>query len=96
MSISPCAVGPCWWGEQQPPTKDNINAVRALFEQALKIDLNDTDALAGDAEIYMIEYLRGDGQRLGPITRQKYLGKPTGLSRSPPITCGRIIRKAYT
>ena len=30
-------------------TKDNNNAARALFEQALEIDPNDADALAGEA-----------------------------------------------
>ena len=39
------------------PTKDAvINAARTLFEQALKIDPNDADALAGKAECYMLEY----------------------------------------
>jgi hypothetical protein len=35
------------WLEQQPPTKDSYAAARALFNQALKIDPNDADALAG-------------------------------------------------
>jgi hypothetical protein len=30
-----------------------------LFEQALKIDPNETDALAGDAYTYLLEYSRG-------------------------------------
>ncbi len=38
------------------PTKDAINAALALFEQALKIDPSDADALAGEAECYMLEY----------------------------------------
>ena len=37
----------------QQPTKENNDAARALFEQALKIDPNDADALAGDAYTYM-------------------------------------------
>ena len=37
---------------QAQPTKDNNDAARALFEQALKIDPNDADALAGDAYTY--------------------------------------------
>ena len=32
------------------PTKDNVNAARALFDQALKVDPNDADALAGEVE----------------------------------------------
>ena len=37
--------------------KDTINAARALFEQALQIDPNDADALAGEALCYEVEYL---------------------------------------
>jgi adenylate cyclase len=37
-------------------TKDENNAARALFENALKIDPNDSDALAGDAATYIDEY----------------------------------------
>jgi adenylate cyclase len=44
---------------QQPPTKDNILAVRALFERALEIDPNDADALAGSANTYLSEYAHG-------------------------------------
>ena len=40
----------------QQPTKDNNIAIRALFEQALEIDPNDADALAGDAATYTEEY----------------------------------------
>ncbi len=45
--------------QQQKMTKENNNAARAWFEQALKIDPNDTDALVGDADTYMIEYSLG-------------------------------------
>ena len=44
---------------QQPPTKDGILAVRALFERALEIDPDDADALAGSANTYLSEYLYG-------------------------------------
>ena len=47
------------WQEQQQRTKESNNAAEALFEQALKIDLNETDALTGDAYAYMLEYTRG-------------------------------------
>ncbi len=43
----------------QPLTKDNNDAARALFEQALKIDPNDADALAGDAVAYLHENTYG-------------------------------------
>jgi tetratricopeptide (TPR) repeat protein len=39
--------------------KENNNAAQALFEQALKIDPNETDALVGDAFTYLLEYTRG-------------------------------------
>jgi adenylate cyclase len=48
-----------WFVLQQgalSPTKDNTNAARALFDQALAIDPNDADALAGQAETYTLEY----------------------------------------
>jgi adenylate cyclase len=44
---------------RQPPTKDNIVAVRAWFDRALEIDPNNADALAGEASTYMYEYLFG-------------------------------------
>jgi adenylate cyclase len=47
------------WQEQQQRTKENATAAEALFEQALKIDPNDTDALAGGAYAYMLERTRG-------------------------------------
>ncbi len=45
----------------QQLTKDNNNAMRALFEQALKIDPNDAEALTGDAIAYFFEYVYGWG-----------------------------------
>jgi adenylate cyclase len=47
------------WEQQQQRTKENNNAAEALFERALKIDPNETDALAGDAYAYLLEYTRG-------------------------------------
>jgi hypothetical protein len=43
------------------PTKDNNNAARALFGQALKIDPNNSEALVGDAQTYWEEYMYGWG-----------------------------------
>jgi adenylate cyclase len=48
-----------WQEQQQRRTKENNDAAQALFEQALKIDPNETDALAGDAYAYFLEYSRG-------------------------------------
>jgi TolB-like protein/Tfp pilus assembly protein PilF len=44
---------------QRQPTKDNNNAARAWFDQALKIDPKNADALAGDANTYLVEYALG-------------------------------------
>jgi adenylate cyclase len=44
---------------QQHPTKDGLKAIRALFEQALKIDPDDATALNGDAITYLNEYAFG-------------------------------------
>jgi len=42
-----------------PPTRDGDIAARAWFEQALKIDPNDADALAGDAQTHAVDYIYG-------------------------------------
>jgi TolB-like protein len=40
-----------------PQTKEKSEAARTLFDQALEIDPNNTDALAGDAYTYTLEYI---------------------------------------
>jgi tetratricopeptide (TPR) repeat protein len=45
------------FGHQQ--TKENLYGARAQFEQALKIDPDDADALAGDAVTYMLDFFYG-------------------------------------
>src|SRR5271165_5667568 len=67
------------WALARPsqPTKEKNEAARALFEQALKIDTNDADALAGDAYTYANEYVAWgrnpdtdyDEKILGPADR---------------------------
>jgi adenylate cyclase len=47
------------WRFFQQPTKDGLMAIRAVFEQALKIDPNDADALGDDAVTYLDEYSFG-------------------------------------
>ena len=47
------------WRFFQQPTKDSLISIRALFEQALKIDPNDADALGDDATTYLNEYSFG-------------------------------------
>jgi adenylate cyclase len=44
---------------QLPVTRDDIIAARAWFDQALKIDPNEADALASEAYGYMVEYAYG-------------------------------------
>ncbi|MGC2785032.1 MAG: adenylate/guanylate cyclase domain-containing protein, partial [Roseiarcus sp.] len=45
--------------QQATITKDNNDAARTLFEQALKTDPNDGSALTGDARTYMLDYVFG-------------------------------------
>jgi adenylate cyclase len=45
--------------QQYPPTKENNIAARGLVEQALKINPDDADALAGDAYTYFRDWLNG-------------------------------------
>ena len=45
--------------QQTTVTKDNNDAARALFEQALKIDPNYAAALAADAYTYMVDFAYG-------------------------------------
>jgi adenylate cyclase len=45
--------------QQITPTKDNNDAARALFEQALKIDPNYAAALAGNASTYVADFAYG-------------------------------------
>ena len=42
-----------------PFTKENIDTARTLFENALKVDANSSDALAGDAYTYTLEFAFG-------------------------------------
>ena len=67
-------------------------AIRALFEQALKIDPDDREALGGDAATYLNEKLFGWAN---PETdyEAKVLGKPTG-HRLAPAPRGTTRRKA--
>ncbi len=42
--------------QQSAPSKENVEAARSLFGRALKIDPDDADALAGEAQTYLLEY----------------------------------------
>jgi hypothetical protein len=52
-----------WQGYQQPlkDKRQSYGAAIDLFEQALKLDSNDSDALAGEAFAYFIEFANGLG-----------------------------------
>jgi adenylate cyclase len=60
---------------QQQRTKENNNAARAMYEQALAIDPNDAGALVGDAATYMNEKIFGWTDR-----DVDYDGKVVGLA----------------
>ena len=77
--------------QQWPPTKENNIAARDLVEQALKINPDDADALAGEAYTYISASGMRGGLTATPITRQKYSARSTGPSRWLPIICGRIM-----
>ena len=46
-----------------------------MFDQALEIDPNDADALAGSAYTYFIDYSLWMVRRPGPTTKPKCLGQ---------------------
>jgi adenylate cyclase len=50
-----------WYRTARQRTKDDNNAARALFEQALKVDPNEAEALTGEAWTYFSEYNFGWG-----------------------------------
>jgi adenylate cyclase len=79
-----------WQEQEQQRTKENNNAAEALFEQALKIDPNETDALAGDAYAYLLEYTRG-WTTAGTDYEAKILGQADRAIALAPIICGRIM-----
>ena len=80
---------------QATPTKDSNDAARALFNQALAIDLNDAAALAGDAYTYLMDYVYG---WTNPQTDYdaKIVAQADRALALAPITGGRITRNALT
>ena len=66
-----------WQGYQQPAITERQGfyyAARALFERALAIDPNYADALAGDAYVYMVDYIY-DWGRAGTDYEGKIIGQ---------------------
>jgi adenylate cyclase len=67
--------------------RESVEKARALFDQALKIEPNDPDALAGTP--ILMTFSMG-GPTLRRTTKPKCSGKPIAQLRSPPTMCGRI------
>ena len=86
------------------PTRENNNAARALFEQALAINPEDAGALAGDARTYMIDKIYDwtstdvdyDAKIVGQADRSIAIdpNDPRSLLYKKPLPFGRaeIIR----
>jgi tetratricopeptide (TPR) repeat protein len=76
-------------------TNDDNNAVRALYEQALKIDPNNVDALVGVASTYSNEHNLGwtnpetdyDAKILGQLDR--------AIALAPDKALGAYVTKSY-
>jgi adenylate cyclase len=84
-----------WQERQQPQTKENNNAAQALFEQALKIDPNETDALAGDAYAYYVEYTRG-WATAGTDYEAKILGQADrAITLAPDNVWAYYVKSGY-
>ena len=80
---------------RQPPTKDDNRAARAFFEQALQIDPNDPDALAGSAATYAADFRYGwtsseidyEAKIIGPADR--------AISLAPDATYAFLPKASY-
>ena len=80
---------------RQPPTKDDNGAARALFEQALQIDPDDPDALAGSAASYAADFRYGwtsseidyDAKIIGQADR--------AISLAPDATSAFLPKASY-
>ena len=72
-----------WQAIPQPmPQKQNTYlAARSLFDQALKIDADDADALAGEALTYVVEYAFFPSS-VATDYEAKIIGRPGNRSRS--------------
>ena len=83
------------WEQQQQRTKENNNAAEALFERALKIDPNETDALAGNAYAYLLEYTRGWGTA-GADYEAKILGQADrAIALAPDNVRAYYVKSLY-
>jgi adenylate cyclase len=78
-----------------PPTRDSNEAARALFEQALKIDPEDPDALAGSAATYASDFRYG--WRSSEIDFEaKIIGQADrAISLAPNATSAFLSKASY-
>jgi adenylate cyclase len=81
--------------ERLPPTRDDNEAARALFEQALKIDPDDPDALAGSAATYASDFRYGWGSS-GIDFEAKIIGQANrAISLAPNVTSAFRAKASY-
>jgi adenylate cyclase len=79
---------------QEQRTKENNNAARAMFEQALAIDPNDAGALAGEATTYLFDEVFGWTEP-GVDYDAKVVGLADRSIAIAPEAARPIPRKAY-
>ena len=79
------------WNLLRPPSDDreSVKKARGLFEQALQIDPNDANALAGSAQTYVIDSIYGWGEA-GTDYQAKVLGQ---ANRAIALFAGNV--RAY-
>jgi adenylate cyclase len=84
-----------WRGISQPPKerRESVNEARGLFDQALQIDPNDADALAGSAYAYFHDYFYGWGDP-GTDYEDKVLGQATRAITLAPDNVRALFVKA--
>ena len=78
----------------RPPKErlDSIHEARALFDQALKIDPNDAEALAGSARVYGIEYAERVARSRDGLRRQS-TGANQSSNRARPQQSPGVLHK---
>jgi adenylate cyclase len=82
--------------QQSMPEKQGIyRAARALFEQALAIDPNYADALAGDAFVYMVDYLYGWGPAETDFERKIVGQADRAIALAPDDVRGYYPKSVY-
>ncbi|MGO9698429.1 MAG: hypothetical protein ACLPX7_04105 [Xanthobacteraceae bacterium] len=79
----------------QQPTRNNIKAVRALYEQSLEIDPNNPTALVGAASIYWIEDIYGWGSSETDYDA-KILGQTDrAMALAPDFAAAYFVKSGY-